>query len=114
MIQQHLIAEAKELCASRRWRNPDTPGSANIKDYGQRIASPGALQAFRETPEGEYLLGVMDAYEEALNDDWLPFAILGLPLQNARIFISSTIQAKLVPSPLKAVSMTNVSVPLAK
>ena len=34
-----------------------------------------------------HLLFVFEAYGGALNDDWLPTAILGLPLEDAQFFI---------------------------
>lgn len=91
MIQQHLIAEAKEISASTRWQCPDTPGSAHIVKLAVRVSSPGMYRAFRETPEGQYLLNVIEAFEEALNDDWLPYEIVGLSLENAREFICSVV-----------------------
>ena len=87
MIQQHLIAEAKDISASTRWQYPDTPGSAHVVELAARLSSPETYRAFRETPEGDYLLGVIEAFEEALNDDWLPYEIVGLSLENAREFI---------------------------
>lgn len=89
MIQHHLVAEAKEICTSIRWQSPDIPGSIHIQEFAERLASPEAYRTFRETSEGRYLLDVVEAYEEALNDDWLPFEIIGLPLEKAREFIHS-------------------------
>lgn len=87
MIQEHLIAVAKEISTSMRWQYPDTPASAHIVELAVRLSSPETYRAFRETPEGLYLLGVIEAFEEALNDDWLPYEIVGLPLEHAREFI---------------------------
>jgi hypothetical protein len=87
MIQQHLIAEAKDISASLRWQYPDAPGSEYVIELGSRLSSPETYRAFRETPEGDYLLGIVEAFEEALNDDWLPYEIIGLSLENARAFI---------------------------
>lgn len=102
MIQQHLIAEAKELSASERWYYPDSPGSAHVQRLGERVASPEAYRAFRETPEGDYLLAAIEAFEEALNDDWLPYEIIGLPLEKAREFILA-VATELEQYPLPAV-----------
>lgn len=88
MIRAHLIAEAKEMSASPRWQNPDAPGSARIVELGARLGSPEKYGAFRETPDGDYLLSVIEAYEDALNDDWLPDEIIGLRLEHAREFIA--------------------------
>lgn len=87
MIEQHLVAEAKELSASRRWEDPDFPGSAQVEELHHRLASPETYSAFRTTPDGQFLLSVIEAYEGALNDDWLPTEILGLPLEDAQFFI---------------------------
>lgn len=53
----------------------------------ERVASPEALGAFRTTEAGRYLLAVVQAYEDALNDAWLPFGIVRLPLDQARRFL---------------------------
>lgn len=87
MIEQHLVAEAKELSASRRWEEPDFPGSAGVKELHHRLASPEIYAAFRTTPDGQFLLPIIETYEGALNDDWLPTEILGLPLEDAQLFI---------------------------
>lgn len=87
MIQQALMAEAREIFASTRWDYPDAPGSAHITELATRLASPEDYRAFRATAEGSYLLGVVEAFEDALNDEWLPFEIVGLPLEEARNFV---------------------------
>ena len=88
IITAHLGAEAREFSASPRWQYPDTPGSAQIVELGARLCSPTTYSAFRDTPEGDYLLRVIEAYEDAMNDDWLPFEILGLKLEHAQEFIT--------------------------
>jgi hypothetical protein len=87
MIEQLVIAEAKELRASSRWSNPDYPGSAGVKQLCHRVGASEQYSAFRDTPEGSFLLAVIESYEEALNDDLLPNAVCGLPLEHARTFI---------------------------
>lgn len=89
MIKQHLLAEAKDISASIRWQYPDTPGSAHIVELAARFSSPEIYRAFRETPDGDYLLGIIESFENALNDDWMPYEIIGLSLENAREFISN-------------------------
>ncbi|MGH8448737.1 hypothetical protein [Pseudomonas sp.] len=88
LITAHLITETRELSASPRWQYPDTPGSAQIVELSARLCSPTMHRAFRDTPEGDYLLYVIEAYEHAMNDDWLPFEIIGLELEHARAFIN--------------------------
>ena len=87
MIQAHIVAEARDFSASHRWAEPDTPGSARVKELHSRLASPEKYAGFRATPEGAFLLSVLETYEGALNDDWLPFEVLGLSLQDAQLFI---------------------------
>lgn len=88
LITAHLIAETRELSASPRWQYPDAPGSAQVVELSTRLSSPKEYSAFRDTPEGDYLLYVIEAYEDAMNDDWLPYEIIGLPLERAREFIT--------------------------
>jgi hypothetical protein len=84
MIRVHLAQEARELSLASRWQYPDAPGSAQIEPLASRVQSPAEYRAFRGTPEGEYLLAVIESFQEALNDEWLPFEIVGLPLEQAR------------------------------
>lgn len=88
MIEQLISEEASDFSLSVRWKNQDHPGSAQIKELHERLASPEKYRAFRELKEGEYLLSIIEAFEEAFNDDWLPYEIVGLPLEKAKEFIS--------------------------
>jgi hypothetical protein len=89
MLESHIIAEAREFATSRRWLNPDYPGSAQVQELSQRLDSPSDYANFRQSPDGRYLLNIIEAYEAALNDDWLPNQIVGLPLEKAREFIQA-------------------------
>lgn len=87
MTQQRLITEARELHASPRWSNPNAPASADIEELHSRLAAPATYAQFRAIPEGAFLLPLIEAYENALNDDWMPHEICGLSLQVAQNFI---------------------------
>lgn len=87
----HILAElisevAGDIYSSPRWDYPDYPGSARITLLADRVNNPDAIATFRSTPIGNYLLTVIDAYIDALNDDWLPGEIVGLPLAESREF----------------------------
>lgn len=86
-IEKYISDEAGDFYSSGRWSNPDTPGSAHIVSIDDRVKYPDWLAAFRKTDPGKYLLSLIESYEEALNDDWMPFEIIGLPLDKAREFI---------------------------
>ena len=92
MIQQKIIEEAQEFSNSSRWSDQDCPGSAHIEELHKRLNSSVVYREFRDTTEGEYLLSVIEAFEEAFNDDWLPYEIVGLTLNNAQEFISLVAQ----------------------
>lgn len=87
MLEQHIAEEAGEFYSAARWSDPDVPGSARVLSLAERVNSPEEFVAFRKSEEGRYLLNVIDAFEDAMNDDWMPFEIVGLPLQKARLFI---------------------------
>jgi hypothetical protein len=88
MIEQELMRVAAQLANSPRWDQPDSPGSADIVELAARVNDPDALRSFRQSAAGKFYLGVIESYEEAFNDDWLPFEIAALPLGAAREFIS--------------------------
>lgn len=44
------------------------------------------MRQFRATEAGDYLLFLVDSFEEALNDDWLPKQICGMSLAQAEKF----------------------------
>ncbi len=88
MIEQIIIEEAKDFHNSERWHNQNGPGSAHIKELHERLASSKKYKEFRALKEGDYLLSIIEAYEEAFNDDWLPYEIIGLKLEKAKEFIS--------------------------
>jgi hypothetical protein len=92
MFQQHFIAEARELFASASWLQPDWPSAAKIPELASRIDSPDAYRALRASPEFEFLVALIEDYEFALNDDWLPRKIADLSLSRARQFIGLVAQ----------------------
>jgi hypothetical protein len=51
------------------------------------LPEPGAYRAFGESAVGSFYLGIIESYLEALNDEWLPYEILGMPLNKAQEFI---------------------------
>ena len=87
MELEHVIAEAKDFTASWRWGNQDGPGAAGITSLLQRFESSKQYQAFRATEEGKFLVGLLEQFEEAMNDDWLPEQICGLSLNAAEQLI---------------------------
>ncbi|HWW08384.1 hypothetical protein [Collimonas sp.] len=89
MLEPHIIAEAREFAESHRCLNPDYPGSAHVQELSQRLGSPSDYAKFRQSPHGAYLVDIIEAYETALNDDWLPNQVVGLSLEKAREFIQA-------------------------
>lgn len=57
-------------------------------EFSTRLSSPKEYSAFQDTPEGAYLLYAIEAYENAMNDDWLRYEIIGLQLERALEFIT--------------------------
>lgn len=58
-----------------------------MQELCERLASAEQYGRFRATSEGAFLLALIESYETALNADWMPFEIFGLPLKEARFFI---------------------------
>ncbi|WP_290886411.1 hypothetical protein [Arenimonas sp.] len=98
-----LLAQIKDILSAPRWAYPDEPGSANVPMLSTRL-TPQEFQVLRKLPEGEFLLDILDAFEDSLNDDWLPVELAGLPLAQAREFLGAIAafmreQGQLVPLP---------------
>jgi hypothetical protein len=91
-IVRLLIDQTREIAESTWWDHPDMPGGAYITDVFDRLNNPEEYRAFRKTADGAYLLEVIEAYEQAFSDDWLPFGILGLPLDKAREFLQIVVK----------------------
>jgi hypothetical protein len=91
-ILQHVKEMMADILASPRWDNPDEPNPATIKHIGERVKSAESMQRIRENEDYVRLLNTVCYFEEALNDDWMPFEILGLPLGKARKFLSKLYQ----------------------
>lgn len=89
-LAQH---EAIEITHSARWDNPDFPGSARIKEIRLRLSESSQLSAFISDALGSKLIYILEAYEEALNEDWLPEKILDIELSEARIFVGQVAEA---------------------
>ena len=79
------------MYASGRWRSNDVPGAANIKELSEYLNDGKKYSEFRNTVVGEYFLEIIEGYEQALNDEWLPFEIISLELPQAKEFIGKLI-----------------------
>ncbi|GHA76698.1 hypothetical protein [Cognatilysobacter bugurensis] len=88
MVLDSLLSQIQDILSAPRWAYPDSPGSANVPRLTTRL-TPEQFQSLRAVPEGAFLLDLLDLFEEALNDDWLPFELAGLPLPKAREFLSN-------------------------
>ncbi len=83
MLLDTLLSQMRDIVTAQRWDYPDAPAPAHIPDLASRITRD-ELRELQATPAGELLLGIIESYEAALNDDWLPYELLGLPLPQAR------------------------------
>lgn len=86
-LSKHIAEEADDIYSSWRWEAVDNPGSARVPTLDERVSNSMSLSAYRTSDAGRYLLTVIELYEEALNDDWMPWEIAGLQLEAARAFI---------------------------
>lgn len=83
-LTKHIAEEADEIYSSWRWEAVDTPGSAKVATLDERVSNSVLLAAYRASDIGRYLLTVVELYEEALNDDWMPRKVAGLPLEKVQ------------------------------
>jgi biotin operon repressor len=86
-VSKHIAEEVDDMYSSWRWESVDTPGSARVPTLDERVNNSTLLSAYRTSDAGRYMLTVIELYEEALNDDWMPREIAGLRLGAARAFI---------------------------
>ena len=87
-IYQAILEFTNEVAQSRWWDNPNAPTQGGIKGVGCRVNNPTSMGEFRVSQLGEYYLSITDAYEDAFDDDWLPYQIIGLELPSAKEFIT--------------------------
>jgi len=81
-----LLAQVQRIVVAPRWEYPDAPGSAHVPDLASQL-TPEDFVALRATTAGSFILDLLESFEVALNDDWLPFELAGLPLPLAREFL---------------------------
>lgn len=83
----------REALQSWRWADVNQPGSARLMPLFERIADRETYVDFKRTELGGYLVEVAEALDEAMNDDWMPDHIFGLPLSQAMEFLISLTSA---------------------
>jgi|WetSurMetagenome_2_1015567.scaffolds.fasta_scaffold1733430_1 hypothetical protein len=82
-----MIEVIDDIIDSPRWKDNDTPMPGGIIELGAKINNGNQYRTIRENPDLKLLLETIENYEESLNDDWMPFEILGLKLPEAFSFI---------------------------
>ncbi|MBC2606323.1 hypothetical protein [Pelagicoccus albus] len=82
----HFIATLDQIIESPRWKDEDTPMPGRIDELAVRINDGKTYQKYRRTKEYELVIEVIESFEDALNDDWMPFQIEGLDLKKAKDF----------------------------
>jgi len=82
-----VVTVLRDALRSRRWEDPDYPGSAHLKELSDHLRNAEIYSNFRATATGAYFLWILEPLQEAMNDDWLPNEIFGLSLPKARAFI---------------------------
>jgi hypothetical protein len=86
-IEKAIIQISGDLSKAGRWQNSNQPNFTHIKELSEYLKNGEQYRAFRKSEVGSYFLTIIEAYEEAFNDDWLPFDILGMKLDKAKQFI---------------------------
>ncbi|WP_339618185.1 hypothetical protein [uncultured Gilvimarinus sp.] len=87
-LNELVIKVSGDFISSPWWDSQDSPGVDRIKEASEHINNGEQYASFKKTEEGSYLLSVLEAYECSFNDaDWLPYEIVGLPIDKARTFI---------------------------
>jgi hypothetical protein len=86
-ILKHIKEMIADILASPRWESPDQPDPGTIRHIGERVNSPESMRKFREKEDYTLLIDTLSDFEESLNDDWMPYTIIGLELEQARRFL---------------------------
>jgi hypothetical protein len=86
-IEKAIIQITSDLSKPDRWQNPNSPNLIHIKELSEYLHNREQYGAFRKSEVGSYFLTIIEAYEDAFNDDWLPYDIIGLKLNKAKQFI---------------------------
>ena len=72
-----------------RWENADNPLKEKIKHIGERVNSPNSMATFRSINDYNLLLDIINDVEECFNDNWLPFEMFGLTLNQTKTFLTA-------------------------
>ncbi len=83
---EHFIATLDQIIESPRWKDEDTPMPNGIDELAMRINDGTTYQSYRKTKDFELVIDVIESFEGALNDDWMPYQIEGLDLKKAKSF----------------------------
>lgn len=96
MKTEKILFQIKEtlidILNSPRWFNPNQPIMFKIKDIGERVKSPESLKKFREIEDFVPLFDIVNTFEESFNEDWLPFEIFDMKLNESRLFLEGILQ----------------------
>ena len=87
-IKNEIISELDDILKSPRWDNQNTPFPGTITELWERVNDRDSYNYFRYHAGGRLLLDIIELTEEAFNDDWLPFEIIGLELGTYREFLA--------------------------
>ena len=86
-----LITEViTDIIRSPRWENSTPPLPNQITELSERINNGKIYQSLIQDPDLKLLIDLIESYEMAINDDWMPFEIQGLKLPQALEFIKGT------------------------
>lgn len=86
-FEMPILTVAKDILASPRWDQPNTPGGDYITELSEHIGNGEYYAAFRETVAGRFYLSMIEPLEAAITSEWLPYECIGLPLPDARAFL---------------------------
>ena len=97
MVTDTVVIHAlKTMCidilASPRWQDPNTPLPNHLVELVERPNIGRHYAVLKADSSFQLLFEIMETYELALNDDWMPFDILGLDLPLAKDFIESILE----------------------
>jgi len=82
-----ILEELSDIFHSKRWDDQENPIRNHIPELWERINHSNRYKELGENKNFKLLLELTEMLEESFNDDWLPFELFDLKLDDVKLFL---------------------------